>query len=798
MAAGAFITSCGQKEDEPQQTTTFTVTPLILSLDPQGGQEYIFITSAEDWLLRSDAKWIKVVTSSGKGSASPVKASITYEANTTGFKRETILTIRTLSGKTEQVQVSQEHHVGPIVKRGITSANDLLAFATAVNEGTSLTSFLSEGKVILLNDIDASSIETWTPVGTSTNPFTGIFDGNGYTIKNVKWSVDASKYPDVGIFGYASNATIQDLNVGETGSECTITGSSTVINVGAIVGRLSGGDIARCSNNLTISYKGEASGANVSIAGICGRSDGTVSACTNSGNVLCPVVCRAAGFVANNTGKVKNCINNGAVLAETSGDVGPAWACSYNSNPANFIKNTGNGHVGSYALYKDSPTDADSDAYLNAVVSPATGGYVLEEAVIDNKKDSYYNWKVVNTTQVSSGVKYTHYDCTTVPRKVHVLEIDLSNPAVEVTTSYANDCVPNPNGNKNSNNGFNLRETLSQLCARKRSEGHNIVAGINTGFFDSHDGISRGYHIEEGRPVYINNPYVVNKLPNHSWGLTVFTDGTASCGKKGFKGKLRTGSQEFDWYSMNDTIVRNVSSSYQINLYDKHYKRYPHPSNTNLENRLAKNALYVVAEYTGNPMTVNTGYASAKVVSISDGRTSVLSLAPYVTSDKQVVISLSGDKATAFRKLVSVGTTVEFKCDMTIEGETTRPIYTQNATMHHILKNGQDNVASIGGTNTFHTNRDPLTFPVISQNKKTLWLVEIDGRQDWYSLGVNAYELYRIAKKLGGYNMTRFDGGGSSTMWVYDSTTGKGKVVNSVCDSKGERSCLNYMLIKAK
>ena len=59
-------------------------------------------------------------------------------------------------------------------------------------------------------------------------------------------------------------------------------------------------------------------------------------------------------------------------------------------------------------------------------------------------------------------------------------------------------------------------------------------------------------------------------------------------------------------------------------------------------------------------------------------------------------------------------------------------------------------------------------------------------------------ELFRIAKKLGGYNATRFDGGGSSTMWVYDSATGKGGVVNSVSDPKGERSCMNYILLRRK
>ena len=94
--------------------------------------------------------------------------------------------------------------------------------------------------------------------------------------------------------------------------------------------------------------------------------------------------------------------------------------------------------------------------------------------------------------------------------------------------------------------------------------------------------------------------------------------------------------------------------------------------------------------------------------------------------------------------------------------------------------------------------RDPRTFPIISKDKKTLWIVEIDGRQGWYSCGICPDEMVVLAKKLGGYNMTNVDGGGSSVMWVYDSAAGKGQVVNSVSDSKGERSCLNYMLVKVK
>lgn len=788
--------SCGQEGGEVLETA-LQVAPTSLELDPQGGQEYLTVTSSEDWLLRSDVKWVKAVTASGKASADPVKASITFEANTSGAAREGKLTVKTLSGKTAEVKISQAVLDGPVSQRGIASAEDLAAFAQAVNDGSSLTPFMVDGVVVLLNDIDASSIKEWTPIGTASNPFSGNFDGKGRAIRNINWTVNAANYPDAGLFGYTKGASILGLNVGDAGNKITVKGNAAGLNAGVIVGNAVGGSLTGCSNYTDLVYEGNPSGGAICLAGLCGRSSATLTSCTNKGNVLSPVICRAAGFVAYNEGKVEECTNYGCILAEKSGEVGPAWACSYNKTPSDFIKNTGKGHVGSYEVYKDNPAGADWDAYLNAVVSPAKEGFDMEQAIIDNTKESYLNWKEVSKKQVASGITFYDCDCLNTPLKVHILEIDLSNPAVEVTTSYANDCVPNPNGNNNSNNGFKIRETLSQLCARKRSEGHDIVAGINTGFFDSNDGISRGFHIEEGEPVYINNPSVVKGLPNHSWGITVFTDGTASVGKKGFKGRLRTANQEFEWCSMNDTIMRHTSASYQINLYDSHYKQYPHPSHTNLTNKLAKNALYVIAEYVDAPMTVNNGYAAAKIISISDGRDQALANPPYITSDKQVGISLSGAKADAFSALVSVGSTVEFRCDLTIEGETTRPIYTQNSSMFHMLKDGVNNLSSLP-SNHDPAARDPKTFPVVSQDKKTLWLVQVDGRQGWYSCGICPDEMVVLAKKLGGYNMTNVDGGGSSVMWVYDSAAGKGQVVNSVSDSKGERSCLNYMLVKVK
>ena len=113
VAAGLFLVSCGQEGGEVLEIA-LQVAPTSLELDPQGGQEYLTVTSNEDWLLRSDVKWVKAVAAYGKASADPVKASITFEANTSGAAREGKLIVKTLSGKTAEVKISQAVLDGPV------------------------------------------------------------------------------------------------------------------------------------------------------------------------------------------------------------------------------------------------------------------------------------------------------------------------------------------------------------------------------------------------------------------------------------------------------------------------------------------------------------------------------------------------------------------------------------------------------------------------------------------------------------------------------------------------------------
>ena len=69
----------------------------------------------------------------------------------------------------------------------------------------------------LMNDIDMTdwlaenSPDTgWGQVGTTDEPFSGVFDGNG---KTIRYFINQPSRKYAGLFAYASNATIMNLNV---------------------------------------------------------------------------------------------------------------------------------------------------------------------------------------------------------------------------------------------------------------------------------------------------------------------------------------------------------------------------------------------------------------------------------------------------------------------------------------------------------------------------------------------------------------------------------------------------------
>ena len=99
---------------------------------------------------------------------------------------------------------------------------------------------------ILGNNLDFSNytdIDFYNPIGTYENPFTGTFDGNGYTISNLNANYKTQK-SSLGLFGYTANAVIKNLKL----ENCSFTSSKAITDFGMISGKDKNSEI----NNITI------------------------------------------------------------------------------------------------------------------------------------------------------------------------------------------------------------------------------------------------------------------------------------------------------------------------------------------------------------------------------------------------------------------------------------------------------------------------------------------------------------------------------------------------------------------
>ena len=192
----------------------------------------------------------------------------------------------------------------------IYTIEDLREFASQVNGGNSFG-----GKtVILMNDIDfnddTSSVE-FTPIGNSSNPFSGTFIGQGFKIKNLNIN---SNLEHVGLFGFAGGATINGVTV--TGNIISDGGT-----VGGICGFAASSKILNCGNEATITSKmdNKADTSAVFVGGLVGNASGsTIECCYNSGKIDCKAYHSEfiGGIFGIGASSTNNCYNTGNIIVE--------------------------------------------------------------------------------------------------------------------------------------------------------------------------------------------------------------------------------------------------------------------------------------------------------------------------------------------------------------------------------------------------------------------------------------------------------------------------------------------------
>ncbi len=217
----------------------------------------------------------------------------------------------------------------------INSYEDLVTLRDEVNAGDS-----KSGKTyVLTKDIDMGGkfdsegtmldgSTNWTPIGTSTNSFSGTFDGNGHIITNLYIN---SNQESTGFFGVVSNGTIRNLeiedsylinNFNNTGMIAGQLRNSSLMencyNAGTVIGqKTTGGMVAHMVNsNINNSYNfGKVSSSNQLFAGgIVGyiEADVSISNTYNAG-VLYNVGLYSAGIVGGSKGTIANTYNVGEI-----------------------------------------------------------------------------------------------------------------------------------------------------------------------------------------------------------------------------------------------------------------------------------------------------------------------------------------------------------------------------------------------------------------------------------------------------------------------------------------------------
>jgi hypothetical protein len=303
------------------------------------------------------------------------------------------------------------------------------------------------------DNIDLYSCGNWTPIGDTDTPFTGYYDGNGYTITNLNINNETVVY--VGLFGYCENSTILNVNLenlslkvdqknvdyssavnnyliigGIAGHaqnviNCNVDGTISVVNchgatVGGIVGSgssLSGCNIIGCTNYANINVYPDDGGV------ACGGIGGNLSAldniigCENYGNISAtagPSV--SCGGICATGGTIERCANWGDIYGKTLIHTvyGTCNAGGISGDNAYEISNSVNyGDIESYSLY-------DASAYSGGIAGYSYVGYnrkiqncinVSEKIVSkgQKKENDIYVETDSHANRITGGITYRNF-----------------------------------------------------------------------------------------------------------------------------------------------------------------------------------------------------------------------------------------------------------------------------------------------------------------------------------------------------------------------------------------------------
>lgn len=322
-----------------------------------------------------------------------------------------------------------------------------------------------DGKYILTNDIDVASISDWAPIGSDAEPFTGIFDGNGYSVQNLKINIysDTTDSYYVGLFGAIDNAIVANvcienadfmidypyetsyptgivagfcsdskiLNCSSSGKiESTLGGGFDVGGIVGIVYGTNGSLVENCVSSAHISIIGKDEGSFnfpmghlTIVGGIAGTvyENNIVSKCFYKGNInIQPLYnARTGGIVgaAHNNAPVIDCANTGDIYVNGLGYAGGICGVShtiencYNSGDVVLAENDYSkiGGIAAYTEFNVNPRSRTIND-TEATVSNCYYSNALGAAISNANEEELENVKALSLDEMKSQESYIGFD----------------------------------------------------------------------------------------------------------------------------------------------------------------------------------------------------------------------------------------------------------------------------------------------------------------------------------------------------------------------------------------------------
>lgn len=409
--AAVLLTSCVEP-DPVQEEDRLELDRNVLEFAASGtGEQLVNVSANCSWEVFCAASWLNITPDRGEGDGA---VSITASDNVgkDAHSRSAKIFFK-FGGDRAELEVKQ---YSQMTIPGIESADDFLAFAKAVNEGTSLEAFINdEGVVVLRNDIDLQGREI-VPVGNPESvsnansaasyagaAFKGVFDGQNHCISNISVDVDLAEGRTFGLFGVLDGAEVRNLVLGKEGDASLFkVAARGQADAGVLAGSAyNGAKIENCVNNVPLEIAGSSIDAKRLAVGafagyICSGDDAvSIANCVNNASIKVDAgsntangaTCVMAGGIAGfSTGSgtavtmVESCENKGDIEARcgrSSGIVATMNAKTmmrYCLNRGSQVNTFANGRIGNLSCIMGSGCSMDDCTnYGNITTSdPAT------------------------------------------------------------------------------------------------------------------------------------------------------------------------------------------------------------------------------------------------------------------------------------------------------------------------------------------------------------------------------------------------------------------------------------------